>query len=328
MTTDKWFSSINPKLQGAWNLHHALNGRDSGLDFFLVTSSVAGSVGVVTESNYCAANSFLDAFARYRRGRGLPAISVGLGMISEVGYLHEHPEIEGMLLRKGIHPYGEEEMLQVIDTALSNLATGADSTSATTFYHFEDAHILTGLELDGLEKILQKGFNAQNSVINDPRAALMARALEASQAARTVKTKKEHDGSAMESSKAKLKHLLAAAAAAATATNTATGASDVRDTEATAPSATMLPEAAELVQRLVAGVLANLLLLPVEKLLGAVKLEEFGMDSMLAAEFRTSIFRAFDVDVPFPMLLADETKVSELRDFILDGLVKRALAQH
>ncbi len=56
-------------LAGAWNLHRALeeHGHDEGLDFFLLTSSVSGSVGTATESNHYAANAFLDAFARWRR---------------------------------------------------------------------------------------------------------------------------------------------------------------------------------------------------------------------------------------------------------------------
>ena len=56
-----------------------------------MTSSVSGSVGTATEGNYCAANYFLDIFARFLKSKGLPGISVGLGMISEVGYLHENP---------------------------------------------------------------------------------------------------------------------------------------------------------------------------------------------------------------------------------------------
>lgn len=50
-------------------------------------------------------------------------------MISEVGYLHENPNIEAMLLRKGIQPLSEVEMIQVIDTSLSN--TGSSTSPVT-----------------------------------------------------------------------------------------------------------------------------------------------------------------------------------------------------
>lgn len=130
MPADYWHKGLEPKMRGSRNLHQALaaGGRDADLDFFLMTSSVSGSVGTATESNYCTANYFLDVFARYRLG--LPATSVGLGMISEVGYLHENPEIEAMLLRKGIQAISEDEMLHIIDISLStSMAKDAPGTS-------------------------------------------------------------------------------------------------------------------------------------------------------------------------------------------------------
>lgn len=82
MSNESWHKNERPKWTGAWDWHYALEHAE--LDFFLLTSSMAGTVGVGTESNYCAANAFLDAFAYWRRANGLPAVSVGLGMVSEV----------------------------------------------------------------------------------------------------------------------------------------------------------------------------------------------------------------------------------------------------
>ena len=70
MTHAACHKAIKPKSQGTWNIHNALEGRVDNLDFFLLTSSVSGSVGTATESNYCAANAFLGAFARYRHKQG------------------------------------------------------------------------------------------------------------------------------------------------------------------------------------------------------------------------------------------------------------------
>lgn len=102
MTSDNWRTAIRSKWKGTWNLHEAIEGHDKGFDFILLTSSLSGSVGMVTESNHCSANSFLDALSRWLRSQGKPAISVGLGMISEVGYLHDNPDIEDLLLREGM----------------------------------------------------------------------------------------------------------------------------------------------------------------------------------------------------------------------------------
>ena len=109
VTNETWHTGIKPKWQGTWNLHKALEGHN--LDFFLLISSLSGSLGSATESNYCAANHFLDAFAQWRSGQGKPTSSVALGMISDVGYLHENPEVWAWLLRRGLRALTEDEML-------------------------------------------------------------------------------------------------------------------------------------------------------------------------------------------------------------------------
>jgi acyl carrier protein len=53
-------------------------------------SSLSGVVGHKGQANYAAANVFLDAFAAYRQGLGLPASSVDLGANKDVGYMSEH----------------------------------------------------------------------------------------------------------------------------------------------------------------------------------------------------------------------------------------------
>jgi NAD(P)-dependent dehydrogenase (short-subunit alcohol dehydrogenase family) len=86
MSCANWHKSVQPKWAGSWNLDKSLEGLEDALDFLVLTSSMAGSIGLATEGNYCAANAFLDAFAHWRRTQGKTAISVGLGMISEVGH--------------------------------------------------------------------------------------------------------------------------------------------------------------------------------------------------------------------------------------------------
>lgn len=76
-----------PKVYGAWNLHHALREEEAGwpLDWFCAFSSAAALVGSPGQGAYAAANSWLDAFAHWRRARGLPATSIAWGAWSEVG---------------------------------------------------------------------------------------------------------------------------------------------------------------------------------------------------------------------------------------------------
>ena len=78
-------AAFRPKVEGAWNLHRLLEGEP--LDFFVLFSSWASFAGVLSEGlgGYGAANAFLDALARLRRARGLPAVSVDWGDWAEVG---------------------------------------------------------------------------------------------------------------------------------------------------------------------------------------------------------------------------------------------------
>ncbi|OBF77271.1 polyketide synthase [Mycobacterium sp. 852002-51613_SCH5001154] len=72
-----------PKVYGAWNLHRATAGQP--LDWFCSFSSAAALVGSPGQGAYAAANSWLDAFAYWRRSQGLPGSAIAWGAWSEVG---------------------------------------------------------------------------------------------------------------------------------------------------------------------------------------------------------------------------------------------------
>jgi NADPH:quinone reductase-like Zn-dependent oxidoreductase/NADP-dependent 3-hydroxy acid dehydrogenase YdfG len=72
-----------PKALGAWHLHNAT--KYLSLDFFILFSSISALVGNSGQTNYVAANCYLDALAWHRRTAGLPATSVNWGAISDVG---------------------------------------------------------------------------------------------------------------------------------------------------------------------------------------------------------------------------------------------------
>jgi phthiocerol/phenolphthiocerol synthesis type-I polyketide synthase C len=76
---------FEPKILGAQNLHDLTLDKD--LDFFVLFSSATTLFGNPGQGNYVAANSWLEAFARYRRGLGLPATSVLWGAIGDAGFL-------------------------------------------------------------------------------------------------------------------------------------------------------------------------------------------------------------------------------------------------
>ncbi|WP_227983799.1 type I polyketide synthase [Nocardia spumae] len=77
LTADQVDRVLAPKVDGAWNLD-ALT-RDLNLSAFVLFSSIATALGSSGQGGYAAANGFLDALARRRRGAGLAATSLAWG---------------------------------------------------------------------------------------------------------------------------------------------------------------------------------------------------------------------------------------------------------
>ena len=93
MTVEEYHETISCKVQGTWNLHNVASEQQLHLDFFTMLSSISGLVGQKGQANYAAANVFLDNFAVYRQKMGLPACSVDLGAIEDVGYMSQHTDL-------------------------------------------------------------------------------------------------------------------------------------------------------------------------------------------------------------------------------------------
>jgi acyl carrier protein len=112
----KFRSVMAPKVDGTWNLH--LGSLNRPLDFFVLFSSVSSVIGSPGQGNYAAANSFLDAFAHYRRSLGLPATTINWGRLSGVGYIARHPEISDALARMRIDGISPDQAMEALDITL------------------------------------------------------------------------------------------------------------------------------------------------------------------------------------------------------------------
>jgi hypothetical protein len=69
--------------------------------------------------------------------------------------------------------------------------------------------------------------------------------------------------------------------------------------------------------------MANLISLPEEKLQPGKKPGDFGLDSMLAAGFRTFVYHALEVDVPSITLLDKTTSVDSLAALITEQMEEK-----
>jgi acyl transferase domain-containing protein/NADPH:quinone reductase-like Zn-dependent oxidoreductase/NADP-dependent 3-hydroxy acid dehydrogenase YdfG len=114
MTLDEWQQVLDPKVSGTWNLHNIL---PRGMDFFIILSSSGGMIGSSGQSQYNAASTFQDAFARYRWSLGEKCTSLDVGVVTGVGYAAENSNIAERWGSKGLQVIYEQELHSVIDWA-------------------------------------------------------------------------------------------------------------------------------------------------------------------------------------------------------------------
>lgn len=64
-------------------------------------SSAASLFGSPGQANHVAANTFLDAFAEYRRSEGLPGLSINWGVWSDIGAAAKR-QVAGRMKERGV----------------------------------------------------------------------------------------------------------------------------------------------------------------------------------------------------------------------------------
>ncbi|GFG16206.1 compactin diketide synthase mokB [Aspergillus udagawae] len=140
MNVDDLNYVLNTRVKGCYNLHNAF--RDTKLDFFVTLGSACGIFGNPGQCNYAASNTFLDAFARYRRRLGLAASTIDLGIVDEIGYVSRNPHIQAGFLASGFRPLAEREVLEAIEAAISTEC----SVSPDEFDDYSSSQIIRGVD--------------------------------------------------------------------------------------------------------------------------------------------------------------------------------------
>jgi acyl transferase domain-containing protein/surfactin synthase thioesterase subunit len=101
---------FQPKADGARHLDELT--RDRSLVAFVLFSSASATLGNAGQSNYAAANAYLDALASQRRALGLPALSLAWGPWADAG-------MAAKLRRRGVTPLSMAAGFALLDAALA-----------------------------------------------------------------------------------------------------------------------------------------------------------------------------------------------------------------
>ncbi|KAI1658690.1 KR domain-containing protein [Daldinia decipiens] len=198
---------------------------------------------------------------------------------------------EALLLRRGIQPLNEDEFLQIIDLAIVQ-EKGASYKGTS--------HILTGLEPFRVRELKTQGFDVSHGTLQDPRASIIATAFRG-----------PHDDS-----KSNIQIQIADIQWLKEAPASVVSVAAILVAEMDAPS---LHDA---VLRVTRKQFSNLILMPLERIENGKPLLDFGIDSMIAAEFRTWVWTAFKVDIPFLDILSPHKSLGMLSNFIAAELEK------
>jgi hypothetical protein len=278
MTYDQYQDTIAPKVKVAENLHRGLQGQS--LDFFLMMSSLSATIGNPGQSNYCAGNSYLDSLARSRNLQGLPAVSIVLPAILDVGYVGEHHELEAILRRRGIVGISEVEMLRGFEAAIMQ-----QSSAGVVEAVIQDSQIILGLEASSVAGAFSSAATADTFWFQTPRFRHLRASVEAIMAPNGTKGK---------------------SAMGPRSGNSAVG--DIKAAISGGPEYVLYVISDHLAKRL-----SSILAIDVDDMaLEGPSVASFGLDSMIGAEFRNWLFKEFDFEVSFPVLLAPDLSIKDL----------------
>jgi polyketide synthase 5 len=146
-----------PKVYGAWNLHKALDEQEAvqPLDWFCSFSSAAALVGSPGQGAYAAANSWLDAFAWWRRAHGRQATTIAWGAWGLIGRATAFAEGAGVAISPDDGAYAFEALLRY-DRAYTGYAPIMGTPWLTAFAErspFAEAFRPTGRNQTGTSKL-------------------------------------------------------------------------------------------------------------------------------------------------------------------------------
>ncbi|KAJ8132485.1 hypothetical protein O1611_g1135 [Lasiodiplodia mahajangana] len=275
---------LAPKVAGTRNLHEATRG--DALDFFLMTSSIVGVIGTPTQSAYAAANTFQDEFARMRLSQGLPATSVDLGLILEIGFVSDSLKFQRMLQRVATYGHSETEFLQLIEGALSQSSlSSARSSPLSQIDSAASGQVLVGFEPARFIPYVDSGRTADLIWYKNARFQAVVQAINDRAGTHSPSTG-----------------------------NTTGGSSSLSKRLQAAESPR---EKAGIAQEAIIAHLAKLLGVAPDDIDPQRAMAHYGLDSLVAAELRNWLIKTFGVEVTALQLLSQTTKAANLAEMAI-----------
>ncbi|KAF7590331.1 hypothetical protein BBP40_002981 [Aspergillus hancockii] len=284
MSFQQFQSAVIPKKNGAETLHKVLQSAQLNLDFFVMTSSISATLGNPGQANYSAGNSYLDGLAWQRARHHLPATSLILPMILDVGVVADNENIEVALTRKAMYGIDEQEMLRGFETAMS-IPVPTSTSPATP----GNSQVILGLEPAYLAAAISAADSTDEAYwLPDARLRGIRAAVE------SVAVDSLAGGSGGDSDLA----------------------SALKTARAEGVDAVLQAIGAAVVDKL-----SRMLLVSVEQFdFDGGSVASYGIDSMIGAELRNWLFKQFGLDLSFQLLLAPTMTVKALSTAIGESM--------
>ncbi|KAI6288330.1 Type I Iterative PKS [Pyricularia oryzae] len=280
MTHDQMVRVLRPKVVGSTLLDQIF--ESAPLDFFMLVSSLSCVLGNRGQANYDAANMFLVGLAKQRRARGLTASVVDIGAVMGTGYMAR--EVKEQTLRQmvgaGFSKMSERDFCMAFAHGILAGRPGLAYGGSSS-----SSEVITGLNVPPPTAEFQPDW------VTNPRFSHMiakSRAIASRKAQDPVsETKAEKTRDLLKRSRTpgELSRVVSAAMFKKMVYMLQVGQEVAGDVDAFSRRST----------------------------------SSLGVDSLVAVELRTWVFREFGVDIPVFKILAD-TNLADMVGFILAAL--------
>lgn len=246
-----------------------------------MTSSIVGSVGTPSQGAYTAANAFQDSFSKFRHLQSLPATTLGLGLILEVGSVSSSLGFQHMLQRNATYGVSETEFLQLLEGALCRPHFSSEESSFSKHdASHHPAQVVTGLEPGRFLSYLENDRVNDLVWYNNSRFQGVRQAI--SDRARTLASAGSNLSGGTSSIATQLQH-------------------------ASTPA-----EKLEISRTAITTRLADLLSVAADDIDSNMPVSRYGVDSLVAGELRNWLIKIFGLEVSMLQLLSKNAKIEDL----------------